>query len=408
MRRVATATAGVLVGIALAAGPAHANSPPVLQPDFYRLPSTKPTLTVKAPGFLANDLDPDGDKLTALLLSGTSNGTLDFSSYGRFTYTPDPGFSGLDQFDYFARDDPQGVYQCCGHGYIVVTQPPVAHDDSYGAVNTARRTVDAPGLLANDERADRARLADPPDHGRVDVRYDGRFLYRADPGFVGTDTFTYEALVTGEPPSLATVSMRVKASNASPAGSPDTYFTQEDTQISEAAPGVLANDTDADGDPLTAEVVNPPFGEYFEMLPDGSFEYQPPTDYDSPVQFTYRVSDGTTTSPPVTATIEISALSDPPVAVDDEYYYDIRNQRSFEVGAPGVLGNDFDPVEGDQIYATLLNPPSLGRVQLRRDGSFSYEHRNGATGTDGFSYVTSDSGGAQGGVGYVTIYDGTE
>ena len=38
----------------------------------------------------------------------------------------------------------------------------------------------------------------------------------------------------------------------------DAYATAEDTPLTVAAPGVLANDTDADGDPLTAAVVDGP------------------------------------------------------------------------------------------------------------------------------------------------------
>ena len=53
---------------------------------------------------LANDSDPDGDALTAELLSGTSNGTLEFNADGSFVYTPRRRFTGTDEFIYRASD----------------------------------------------------------------------------------------------------------------------------------------------------------------------------------------------------------------------------------------------------------------------------------------------------------------
>ena len=57
-------------------------------------------------GVLANDTDPDGDNLTAQLVPGpdVQNGTLTLNDDGSFTYTPDPGFSGMDTFEYEAFD----------------------------------------------------------------------------------------------------------------------------------------------------------------------------------------------------------------------------------------------------------------------------------------------------------------
>jgi hypothetical protein len=62
------------------------------------------TLTVAAPGVLANDTDPDGDPLTAVLVSGTTHGTLNLNANGSFSYTPNAGFVGSDSFTYQAND----------------------------------------------------------------------------------------------------------------------------------------------------------------------------------------------------------------------------------------------------------------------------------------------------------------
>lgn len=64
------------------------------------------TLMVTSPGVLANDIDPDGDDLTALYTdaSGPLNGMLNIDLDGSFSYTPNAGFVGEDYFSYKASD----------------------------------------------------------------------------------------------------------------------------------------------------------------------------------------------------------------------------------------------------------------------------------------------------------------
>jgi hypothetical protein len=53
---------------------------------------------------LANDFDMEFDAMTAVLISGVSDGTLTLNSSGHFVYTPDSGFEGSDSFTYQAYD----------------------------------------------------------------------------------------------------------------------------------------------------------------------------------------------------------------------------------------------------------------------------------------------------------------
>src|SRR2546427_4283438 len=77
--------------------------------------------------------------------------------------------------------------------------------------------------------------------------------------FNGTDSFTYKASDGQAQSGVATVTITVTPVNDAPvAANDDTYTTPEDTQLTVSAPGVLANDTDADGDTLTAVLVSGP------------------------------------------------------------------------------------------------------------------------------------------------------
>jgi VCBS repeat-containing protein len=81
------------------------NDPPVAVADNYSTPVSS-TLTVPAPGVLANDTDVDSANVTVLVSSvtGPADGTLAINPDGSFTYTPDPAFTGNDTFTYQATD----------------------------------------------------------------------------------------------------------------------------------------------------------------------------------------------------------------------------------------------------------------------------------------------------------------
>ncbi|MEM9657353.1 MAG: cadherin-like domain-containing protein, partial [Planctomycetota bacterium] len=57
-----------------------------------------------ATGVLANDVDSNGNELTAVLDSGPLSGNVALNSDGSFLYTPGANFSGVDFFTYRASD----------------------------------------------------------------------------------------------------------------------------------------------------------------------------------------------------------------------------------------------------------------------------------------------------------------
>ena len=75
---------------------------PFASSDMYSL--SKDSYTVAASGVLANDLDMEGDPLTAALYSSATHGTVTLNSNGGFTYVPTLGYAGSDSFQYRAYD----------------------------------------------------------------------------------------------------------------------------------------------------------------------------------------------------------------------------------------------------------------------------------------------------------------
>ncbi len=79
------------------------NDMPVAADDHYFIEGNA-ALNWPAPGVLNNDLDLEGDTLSAILLNRPLKGTLILNAKGSFSYTPNPNFTGVDSFTYKAKD----------------------------------------------------------------------------------------------------------------------------------------------------------------------------------------------------------------------------------------------------------------------------------------------------------------
>lgn len=101
-----------------------------------------------------------------------------------------------------------------------------------------------------------------------------------------------------------------------PVAANDSYSVDEGAVLTVAAPGVLTNDSDADGNTLTASKVSDPLHGVLIFNSDGSFTYTNYGDESSTDSFTYNVSDGVNTSNTATVTLNIYPVNDPPVVAD--------------------------------------------------------------------------------------------
>jgi hypothetical protein len=191
---------------------------------------------------------------------------------------------------------------------------PVAVNDAYSAVHGKLRTVAAPGVLGNDLQIGggfSADLTNDVDHGMLDLDPDGGFTYRSDASFVGTDSFRYR--VDGGLLGLSNIAIvTITVTNAAPVATPDGYSAIADVERSVAAPGVLGNDGDADGDPLQIKVVQEPAHGDLNESSDGGFRYKADRGFSGIDTWTYRATDGFTWSNIVTVTMTVTDPSPTP------------------------------------------------------------------------------------------------
>src|SRR5439155_13878377 len=133
----------------------------------------------------------------------------------------------------------------------------------------------------------------------------------------GTDSFTYKANDGRTDSGVATVTVIITGANDAPVALDDSFTTVEDTTLNVAAPGVLANDSDVDGDTLSAVLMSQPTHGSLTLNSNGSFSYTPAANYNGTDSFTYKANDALTDSGVATVTITITGANDVTAAVKD-------------------------------------------------------------------------------------------
>jgi hypothetical protein len=187
--------------------------------------------------------------------------------------------------------------------------------------------------------------------------------------------------------------------NDPPHGVADAYDVAQDATLTvDAAHSVLNNDTDVEGDPLTAEEVTGPVnGGTLTFSSDGTFVYQPAAGFHGTDSFTYRPKD-TDPGNETTVIIVVHAI---PVATDDTFTLD-QNTELDTTAATGVQANDSNP-SSPPLTVHIVNTTGHGQLTMNNDGSFTYVPQQDFAGDDTFSYFLTD-GVAQSNVATATLH----
>jgi len=198
-----------------------------------------------------------------------------------------------------------------------------------------------------------------PANGVVTDNLDGTLKYTPNENFNGTDSFTYT--INGG--DSADVEVTVNMVNDAPVGVDDTYNTNEDQTITvNASNGVLKNDSDIDGDSLTAtKQTNPVHGTLLYFLNSGAFRYRPNVDFHGTDTFTYKVSDPSGAFSIVTVTINVASVNDRPDA--DADFFTINEDTILYFKVEDLLDNDSDD-DNDPLEITSFTQPGAGSLTL--------------------------------------------
>lgn len=173
----------------------------------------------------------------------------------------------------------------------------------------------------------------------------------------------------------------------------DSYLVTEDVPLYVGpAEGVLANDSDPEGNACQAVLVSGPSNGTLTLRDDGAFDYTPNQNFVGSDSFTYYSwdMDEQLASNLASVTLTVDPVNDQPVPVDDFFVTD--EDTPLVVGGIGVLANDFDP-DDSMLNALIASTPSHGTLDLNADGSFTYTPEAHFSGEDRFCYVAVDASG---------------
>lgn len=266
------------------------------------------SVTIAARGVLANDSDPQGLRLTAHIAGNPSHGSVSLQESGGFTYNHNGDASTTDIFRYIASNGTATSAAATVTMNVQFNAPPTAANDGYTVAEGGTLNVAAPGLFTNDSDPDTPSsswtisVITPPLNGTLSIGAGGAFVYAHNGSETTSDSFVYR-ISDGFSTANATVSITITPVDDPPIVVSDTYVTNEDTPLSVAAPGVLANDSDPDS-ALTAVLTTTTPNGTLTLNANGSFNYTPNGDFFGDDTFTYNATG--------TVTIHVNAVNDPP------------------------------------------------------------------------------------------------
>lgn len=369
--------------------------PPVATDDEVRVPFGTTDITISP---LANDFDPDGklDLTSIEVIEAPALGAAVANADGTISVTLGGNSLRLvDRLRYRVADlegFESNIATVTFRRFSLPNLSPALSDDTFSVTNNSVTDL---AVLANDLDPDgvldpsTVQVTEVPSNGTATANADGTIRYEPTFGFLGTDTFRYQAsdnrAANGSP---ALVTVEVQSSVPAPTAIDDTATTSENTAIDI---DVLSNDA-GDIDPTTLVTAGSPFQGTIEVVqpPMGNpvIRYTPAQDTIGQVQFGYRVANsvGFISN---TASVRVFVTDPnnlPPTARPDNA--DTPRNTAVTVD---VFLNDDDP-DGFLTVGTeeIVSPPTNGTVEPFGFGAFRYTPNLDFLGTDTFTYRIAD------------------
>lgn len=316
----------------------------------------------------ANDYDPDGEAVAVVGTGVPGHGSVEVGTATTVVYTPEPGYVGLDEFEYTIADG-DGTE---AFARVIVellpadgqNRPPTGSPDSAQTGADVSVIID---VLLNDVDPERDGLrlgsvSAEPTIGEVNETEGPSGLpaleYTPADGYEGEATFFYVPVDTfgavGERVEVTVEVARPGDENRPPEVQPDSVRTRRDTT---ALVPVLLNDSDPDGDPLALSIAR--------SLPDGlsvvvqgdQLAVTPLAGSGDSVTFDYVVDDGQghqVIGSVLVNVIDESEPNRPPVVSPD-----IETAVVGQTILIDVTANDSDP-DGDPLAVIDVTQPDSG------------------------------------------------
>lgn len=366
--------------------------------------NSEPTVSTHAAPAVTGTLeatDGDGDSVTFHLVNpdgtpatvdddgnvATSHGEVSLDTDGYYTYSPAPGFVGVDRFFFVANDGVENsavasVTVSVETGTPVLTVPDMTDPDGVGVA----WTFSIGGSIGSDIDTSQFEVLSSPSHGTLTVNSDGTLTYTA--SSTGLDSFAFSC---GSDVPSSTILIDDNTGwdpTWTGVGGASYTVSHGDTLTQAAAGGVLTGVEYAPGGTPTATLLSGPASGTLSLSSNGSFTYEPADNSIGWVYFTYEVNAGGATSPPATAAIlvtdSLSAESHSPL--------DVSTTPGTAVSLDPRT-NFVDAAHPLDTLTTIISSglgPHHGTLTTNDDGTLTYTPTTGFRGIDSFTYQVSD------------------
>ena len=386
-------------GLLRLVSPISENLPPVAHPDSFSLDEDASVVVTLAGS------DPEGAPVTFVIASRPGHGSLHTNS-GPITvyptapltesairYVPLPDYAGSDSFTFYVSDgqleSPPAtialLVRPINDAPVASADPVTLPEDAAEGATITLRAVDEDSPIVTFTIVVGPRSGQLLSGGGDAVR-----IYRPDPDFFGSDSFTFVAhdgALASEP---VTVAITVTPVNDPPVAFSQNLVTREETGLDLVLTGF-----DVDGDALVFTRVNDPIGGGLSGA-GASLRYEPLVNFADLDRFEFTVSDGQSKSAPATISIEVTNENDAPRAES------LAVTMVEDAAAVITLAGSDD--DGDPISSSIVRQPEHAQGELVVAGTtVTYRPVGDYFGTDSFTYKSTDVFGADSPEATVTI-----
>lgn len=346
------------------------DDPPVAEQDNVVLDED----TLASIDVLANDMEPDGERLATQSFTQPQNGAATLQPDGTLRYSPIANYSGLDEFTYTITDK-HGNTNAATVKLIVrpINDPPVAQDQDLSVNRNASLNITFAATDPDDTDLT-YKVVDSPQHGTL-WTYPAVATYYPTNGFSGTDSFTYRANDGKDDGPLARVNITILDANNPPQLEDQSVVTK----VGQPAVIHIAA-TDLDEDSLRYEVVRPPA--HGAVSGEGTnYLYQPSPAFLGSDQFAVRASDGRDYSRVANINITVTDQNSAPVAADFAVRTLVNTPTNITLGAT-------DP-ESNPLNYHVVSRPRNGKL-TGKGAVLLYSPAAFFAGSDRFQFKVDD------------------
>ncbi|GAB1792249.1 tandem-95 repeat protein [Priestia megaterium] len=322
-----------------------------------------------------------GNQLFYTLTSNPINGSVLVNPDGTFSYTPNAGFFGTDQFQVLVSD-------VLGNTAVatvsIVTEGPVERAPivSDQTLTTIEEQPVSGAVQAVDPQGEALTytLLGTPPNGIVVLNPDGTFTYTPNSGFVGTESFTVAVQNQTGLNATATIQVTVTPLVNQIIVTNTTVRTEENQSVNDQVSA-----RDQLNRPLTYTLNTPPLYGTAIVNQDGTFIYTPTPGVSGIDQFDVLIQNnqGDQAIAPVIVIINPAQST---ITLED---VTVQTQQNVSVSGTVIATDSL----GRPLRFSLNLPPLNGTVRINPDGTFTYTPSPQFFGIDSFTVLVQNDRG---------------